>query len=134
MDVAIDSVAPMLKAKDLQETIRFYTRDLGFTAVSVFGPEGAPTWCSLRRDGVCLMFYSMDAPKGPPTMTGVLYFYPTDVAAFWDQVKDKIPVEWDLRETDYGMLEFAIRDCNGYTLSFGQDIGKASRRAPAAAD
>jgi len=55
-------------------------------------------------------------------MTGVLYFYPKDVRALWDQVKDKAPVEWELCEMDYGMLEFAIRDCNGYTLSFGQDM------------
>jgi len=65
---------------------------------------------------------------------GMLYFYPRDVGALWDHLKDQGPVEWKLPETDYGILEFAIRDCNGYTLSFGQDIGEASRRAPAAAD
>jgi uncharacterized glyoxalase superfamily protein PhnB len=125
MHVPIDSVSPMLKAKDLQETIGFYTNQLGFTLASSFGPDGKPTWCSLKREGACLMFYGMDAPKGPPSMTGVLYFYPKDVRALWEQLKDKVPVEWELQEMDYGMLEFAIRDCNGYTLSFGQDIDKA---------
>jgi len=110
----------MLKVKDIQETIRFYTRHLGFTVASE-----NPTWCSLQRDELCLMFYSMDAPKGPPNMTGVLYFYPDDVRALWKQLKDTVPVEWELQEMDYGMLEFAVRDCNGYTLSFGQDIDKA---------
>jgi len=67
MNVPIDSVVPMLKANDLQETIRFYTIYLGFTVGSVAGPEGKPDWCSLQRDKVCLMFYGMDAPKGPLT-------------------------------------------------------------------
>ena len=125
MTVSIDSMAPMLKVNDLHTTIRFYIDQLGFTLGSVFGPEDKPTWCSLRRDSICLMFYSMDAPKGPPGMTGVLYFYPKDVRALWEQLKDRVHVEWELQEMDYGMLEFAVRDCNGYTLSFGQDIDKA---------
>jgi len=114
----------MLKTKDLQETIRFYTTHLGFEVVSSY-PGEKPTWCSLKRGSLSLMFYSMDAPKGPPTMTGVLYFYPKDVRALWAQLKDIVGVEWELQEMDYGMLEFAIRDCNGYTLSFGQDVNSA---------
>jgi uncharacterized glyoxalase superfamily protein PhnB len=55
-------------------------------------------------------------------MTGVLYFNPKDVKAAWEQFKDKTPVEWALQEMPYGMLKFAIRDCNGYILSFGQEI------------
>ena len=123
--VPIDSVVPMLKANNIQETIYFYTNQLGFSVGSSFGPEGTPTWCSLKRENVCLMFYGMDAPKGPPNLTGLLYFYPKDVRALWEQLKDKVPVEWELQEMDYGMLEFAIRDCNGYTLSFGQDVTTA---------
>jgi hypothetical protein len=38
------------------------------------------------------MFYSMDsldAPPGPPSMTGVLYFNPKDVTALWAHRKDR---------------------------------------------
>ena len=55
-------------------------------------------------------------------MTGVLYFNAVDVRALWEQLKGSAKVEWELREMAYGMLEFAIRDCNGYILSFGQGI------------
>jgi uncharacterized glyoxalase superfamily protein PhnB len=55
-------------------------------------------------------------------MTGVLYFRPTDVRAAWAQLKDKAAIEWELQEMHFGMLEFAIRDCNGYILSFGQEV------------
>ena len=36
-------------------------------------------------------------------------------------------VEWELQETPYGMLEFAIRDPNGYILSFGQDVSTLAK-------
>ena len=88
--IAIDTVCPMLKTKDLQETIRFYTSHLGFEVVSSHPREK-----------------------------------PKNVRALWAQLRDVVAVEWELQEMDYGMLEFAIRDCNGYTLSFGQDVNLA---------
>ena len=55
------------------------------------------------------------------SMTGVLYFNPVNVRALWERLKGRVKVEWPLEQMDYGMLEFAIRDCNGYILSFGQE-------------
>ena len=31
-------------------------------------------------------------------------------------------VRWPIDTFEYGMREFAIRDCNGYTLAFGQPV------------
>jgi hypothetical protein len=42
--------------------------------------------------------------------------------ALWSSIKDRCPVEWGPEEMPYGMLEFAIRDPNGYLLSFGQKL------------
>jgi hypothetical protein len=38
----------------------------------------------------------------------------------WEAVKDLCSAEWGPEKTPYGMLEFAIKDPNGYLLSFGQ--------------
>ena len=87
--------------------------------------EGKPSWCCLQSGAATVMFYSadgLDSPPGPATMAGVRYFNPKDVRAAWAEYKDKAPVEWELQEMPYGMLEFAIRDCNGYILSFGQEM------------
>jgi uncharacterized glyoxalase superfamily protein PhnB len=54
-------------------------------------------------------------------LTGSLYFYPDDVDAMWAQLKNSVTVEYPLQTFDYGMREFAIRDCNGYLLQFGQE-------------
>jgi uncharacterized glyoxalase superfamily protein PhnB len=123
----MSGVSPTLKTRDLAATIAFYTNTLGFNIANQMNDDdGNPSWCCLQSGGATVMFYSMDdldAPSGPPMMTGVLYFNPKDVRAAWTQLKDKAAVEWELQEMHYGMLEFAIRDCNGYILSFGQEVG-----------
>lgn len=51
-----------------------------------------------------------------------LYFYPDDVDALWEKMKDKATVVSPLENMDYGMREFTIRDPNGYALNFGKPI------------
>jgi hypothetical protein len=33
-------------------------------------------------------------------------------------IAGKVPIEWGPEVYDYGRLEFAIKDCNGYLLTF----------------
>ena len=130
MSFEMAAVSPMLKVKDLSETIAFYTDTLAFSVANrMADDDGNPYWCALEWGGASVMFYSMDSldvPPGPPCMTGVLYFNPKDVTALWTHLKDLAPVEWELQKMHYGMLEFAIRDCNGYILSFGQPTEDAN--------
>jgi uncharacterized glyoxalase superfamily protein PhnB len=126
MPFQITGLSPMLKVADLVETLAFYTQTLGFTVENQISDDnGKPTWCALRWGAASVMFYSaesLDQPPGPPTMTGVLYFNPADVRALWNHLKDRAQVAWPLQEMPYGMMEFAIVDCNGYILSFGQEV------------
>ena len=41
-------------------------------------------------------------------------------ALLWNLIKDRCVAEWGPEQMPYGMLEFAIKDPNGYMLSFGQ--------------
>ncbi len=45
--------------------------------------------------------------------------------ALWEVVKDEVSPEWGPEEMPYGMHEFAIKDPNGYLLSFGQPVEKS---------
>jgi uncharacterized glyoxalase superfamily protein PhnB len=58
-------------------------------------------------------------------MTGSLYFKSEAVDEIWQCLKDKAQVEYPLENFEYGMREFAIRDCNGYLLQFGQEFGQS---------
>src|SRR5262249_13510947 len=116
LPIGMTGLTPMLKVADLAATIEFYTNILGFRLENTTSDDkGNPNWCSLKWGKTGVMFYTMGVTKErpvPPNMTGVLYFNPTDVKALWQELKDKTHVEWELQAMEYGMLEFAIRDCN----------------------
>jgi len=62
---------------------------------------------------------------GPPHATATQYIHVDDVMAVFHAVKDRCPIEWGPERMPYRMLEFAIRDPNGYLLSFGQEVSEA---------
>lgn len=115
------SMRPMLRTKDLQGTIRFYTELLGFTCDAFSKADG---WASLSRDGVELMVASPNehVPFDVAQFTGSFYFNVDDVALLWTSVKDRAKVGYPMEDFHYGMREFAIYDNNGYMLQFGSPI------------
>jgi uncharacterized glyoxalase superfamily protein PhnB len=129
LKVQLTGVTPMLKAYNLTETIEFYTKTLRFQVAGLMkDAQGKPSWCNLKWGAAEIMFYSMDAvaeATSAPAMTGVVYFNPDNVRVLWETLRHTAKVEWGLQEMEYGMMEFAIRDCNGYILTFGQETGKA---------
>jgi catechol 2,3-dioxygenase-like lactoylglutathione lyase family enzyme len=124
----LEKLTPMLQTSDMQKTIEFYTRTLGFTLVNTM-PAQEPAWCILERDGAQIMFM-MNEHVGPPQMTGTLYFQTTDVLDLHRRLAGQVEVLWGPEIYEYGMHEFAIKDCNGYTLSFGQPTGAAPSTPP----
>ena len=112
-------LTPMLQTLDLAATIAWYERLLGFHCVARQGDE----WCRLERDGVALMFM-VNAHLGAPAATATQYFEVEDVEALFAALRGRATVEWGLEEMPYGMREFAIRDCSGYLLSFGEPTGE----------
>jgi catechol 2,3-dioxygenase-like lactoylglutathione lyase family enzyme len=115
------SLRPMLRTKDFEGTIEFYTRRLGFMCE---GHSAADEWASLRRDAVELMVATPNAhmPFDTPAFTGSLHFNVDDAEALWDAVKDQARVCYPIEDFDDGMREFAIYDNNGYLLQFGQAL------------
>ena len=55
-----------------------------------------------------------------PHATATQYIYVDDVMAVWSSIKDHCSAEWGPEKMPYGMLEFAVKDPNGYLISFGQ--------------
>lgn len=107
------SLVPMLQTRDIQKTRQWYESVLGFECVA----EEAG-WCRLVRDGAVIMFMSNDH-LGEPHATATQYFYVDDAAAIWAKLKEHCKAEWGPELMPYGMNEFAVRDPNGYLLSFG---------------
>jgi len=120
----LTNVRPMLETESLRQTVEFYTELLGFTCQEYFPDAENPVWASLQRDDVEIMFTARNEHSTieKPTMTGSLYLNPDNVDEAWEQLKDKVTIEYPIENFDYGMREFAIRDCNGYLVQFGQEI------------
>jgi uncharacterized glyoxalase superfamily protein PhnB len=121
MAAVFSSLRPMLRTKDLQGSIDFYTQELGFALVGFSSDDG---WASLRRDAVELMIATPNAhrPFDEAMFTGSFYFDVDDARDLWERVKDRARVVYPIEDFHYGMREFAIHDNNGYTLQFGQPL------------
>lgn len=111
----LNLLVPMLQCEDVRATAEWYQTILGFQCVATFGQE----WCRLERDGAAIMFMK-NAHFGRPLATATQYIYVNDVVGLWNSIKHKCQIEWGPDLMPYGMLEFAIKDPNGYYLSFGQ--------------
>jgi catechol 2,3-dioxygenase-like lactoylglutathione lyase family enzyme len=112
------ALVPMLQCDDIEANKAWYQSVLGFECVG----EAGGGWRRLERDGAAIMFMRNDH-LGAPNATATQYVYVDDVMSLWDSIKDRCSAEWEPELMPYGMLEFAIKDVNGYLLSFGQRVG-----------
>ena len=117
-DMRMTALVPMLQTTDMAVTRIWYEDVLWFRCVS--GADDS--WCRLERDAIAIMFMH-NAHLGPPHATATQYIYVGDVWGLWDQIKDRCTAEWGPERMPYGLIEFAVKDPNGYLLSFGQPAG-----------
>jgi uncharacterized glyoxalase superfamily protein PhnB len=115
--IQMQALVPMLQTENMDKTCAWYEDVLGFRCTERQGNG----WCRMARDGVALMFMH-NAHLGSPHATATQYIYVNDVGTLWDTIKDKCTAEWGPEKMPYGMIEFAVRDPNGYLLSFGQSV------------
>jgi catechol 2,3-dioxygenase-like lactoylglutathione lyase family enzyme len=126
----LDKISPILWTKNLDETVSFYERVLGFQSKSDF-----PNFASLTRGNVEIMFVvpqeEPDDCKDPtnkgdffptPILTGSIFILADEVDSLWESVKDKATIKTSIENRAYYMRDFSILDNNGYELVFGKDI------------
>jgi catechol 2,3-dioxygenase-like lactoylglutathione lyase family enzyme len=108
-------LVPLLQTEDIARTRAWYETVLGFACIA----SDRAAWLRLARDGVGNMFMS-NARMGARGATATRYIHVDDVMGLWASVANHVPAEWGPQRMSYGMIEFAIKDPNGYLLSFGQ--------------
>jgi hypothetical protein len=69
---------------------------------------------SAAKDTGMTRFLALTRCFSPATQ----YIQVDDVTALWRAIEGKVTAEWGPEKMPYGMLEFAIRDPDGYLLSF----------------
>lgn len=112
----LNKLVPMMITNDLDGTIDFYEKKLGFKCINK-----TESWAYLECDAVEIMLTTPNkhVPFVKPEFTGSFYFYPDEVDKLYDQLKNNVPIAYPLESFEYGMREFEIYDNNGYMLQFG---------------
>jgi uncharacterized glyoxalase superfamily protein PhnB len=122
---------------DVGATVDWYRDVLGFTfdigvldgtETPAFEYTGQPLGFAIMSHGdTQLMFQSrasvaVDLPGVRPGSgdTFALYIGVDDVDGLYEQLRDKVDVEVELRDTFYGAREFHFRDCNGVLLGYAR--------------
>ena len=106
----ITELRPMLWIDDLEGSIEFYSKVLGFSLDVVNQDWG---WASLSFDTVSIMFtkplkfdgssgFEMPAKIG---CAGSFYFNTNDVDGMWAELKDRTTICYGIEDFEHGMRE-----------------------------
>ena len=135
--MSVNSLTPNLMVEDVESTVEWYERVFDAERVATLLPEEAEGywWAQVMIDGNALMFQQRDnlEEKLPElegaSLGGSVAFYIDidDAHSMHDNLESAaVEITQDLHETEYGWLQFAAKDYNGYILWFGERIEEAS--------
>jgi lactoylglutathione lyase len=128
MTTHLKKLTPNIMVEDVNNTIEFYQKLLGFEVLVTVPEEGQCAWAMLKRDAVEMMFQSRTSlgeeipALHQKEIGGSLTFYieVEDVEGLYEHLKGSVTIVQDMHKTFYGAQEFAIQDCNGFILAFAQ--------------
>lgn len=119
----IESVSPQIRTTDFDRTIEFYTK-LGFTVEFRY----EDFYAGLRVGGTAIHIKAVcdiDPSIDYVDAGGHLHLYLTtdDAQAASDHLKALgVKIERDVHETDWQTREFIVKDDQGHTIYFGQNL------------
>jgi uncharacterized glyoxalase superfamily protein PhnB len=123
----MDSIAPNIFVRDMNETIKLYEL-LGFKTIMKVPEEGDLLWAMMNCGNVNFMFQTFeslgeDIPEisRQDGASQLLYIKIKSISSFFETIKDKVTIVKGLEKTFYGATEFSIQDNNGYVLTFAED-------------
>ena len=123
------SVAPYFIVDDVVATANFYRDKLGFHFERFWGEP--PCFTIMTRNGAAIMLSQFEQAglmrpnsiADPERGAWDAYIWIDNADALYAEFGEKdVMVTQPICDQEYGCREFTIRDCNGYTLGFGQNL------------
>ena len=121
--------APYFPVADVEESAAYYERVVGFRRDYMAGSP--PQFAILTRDNLSIMLRLVTKPEliSPNEKQGGtwdVFFWVRDARALHAELlgKGADVVYGPAVQTEYQMLEFAVRDHDGYVLGFGQSLNE----------
>jgi uncharacterized glyoxalase superfamily protein PhnB len=129
MKSKLESLSPNLISDNVNASVDFYTKHLGFSLAASVPESGEFGWAMVQRDGVTIMFQSLKSLKEDmPSLEldkkgsiGTFFIKMKGLEELYNSVKGKVEIALEWRETFYGMKEFGIKDPDGYYMVFAED-------------
>jgi catechol 2,3-dioxygenase-like lactoylglutathione lyase family enzyme len=117
----VKRISPMLAVADMDTTLEFYTKVLGFVV-----SFRSPAYSIVERDGATIHFMKAASEEVMQAVRGhaEIYIEVADIAPLWEHAsrfKNDYRIR-DLFDREYGMREFHIGDPNGCLVFVGQKI------------
>ena len=111
-------VSPVLPVPDVEAAVDWYAKHLGFNREPLWGDP--PPHGSANRGRVGIQF-TLAPDYDPRSFAGSIYVFVDDAAGFATELAgNAVEIAEPVEAKDYGMVEFAIHDLNGYRIVFGQ--------------
>jgi uncharacterized glyoxalase superfamily protein PhnB len=123
------SAAPYFIVDDVVATANYYRDTLGFRYERFWGEP--PCFTIVTRNSASIMLGQFErsglmrpnSVADPEGAAWDAYLWIDDADALYAEFEQKgVTITQPICDQFYGCREFTIRDCNGYTLGFGQDI------------
>jgi uncharacterized glyoxalase superfamily protein PhnB len=123
------SVAPYFIVDDVVATANYYRDKLGFNYAQMWGEP--PCFTIVTRNGAAVMLSQLEtsglmhpnSAANPDGGAWDAYIWIDNADALYEEFGQKsVTITQPICNQVYGCREFTIRDCNGYTLGFGQNL------------
>lgn len=129
MKSKLESLSPNLISDNVNASVDFYTKHLGFKLVASVPETGTFGWAMVERDGVTFMFQSLKSlQEDMPSLNidkkgslGTFFIKMKGIEDLYESLKGNVEIALEWRVTFYGMKEFGIKDLDGYYLVFAED-------------
>jgi uncharacterized glyoxalase superfamily protein PhnB len=117
------TVMPMIHVPDVRTTAHWYA-SIGFTIRAVNEELGVINWAALVLGQSEIMLDSGGQASSADRREVDLYVTVDDVDEAFARITPHAELVEGLHDTEYGMREFIVRDCNRFWLTFGQPIAR----------
>jgi|SRR6476620_2241209 uncharacterized glyoxalase superfamily protein PhnB len=112
-------VTPHIPVGDVEKTVEWYKQHLNFSEEWYWGNPVMDGGC--RRDDLRLLFGKSPLPLQTPRELSLIFFV-SNVESVYEEMQQKnLEIISPLKEYDYGIKEFSIRDINDYIIRFAEN-------------
>ncbi|MHA2029583.1 MAG: VOC family protein [Candidatus Kariarchaeaceae archaeon] len=120
---------PMIYTADITSSINFYTETLGLEISEYYPNRENPTWVALKigdqRLAIGMTFKDINHKYHSKGIIGSgvhFYIVVDNIDEVYNKLKSKINIIDEIENKPWGSREFALKDPDGYLLSFSDSV------------